>query len=248
MLCDVHAHIYSSIYNNIDDVLVRAKESGVKKIINCAEDIASSKEVVLLSSVYKGFLYSAVGCHPQNVEGFNLIELEDIISNNKVAAIGEIGLDYHYDQCNKDLQKKVFIDQLDLAMRYNLPVIIHSRDAFKDTIDILKHYNLKGVIHCFSGSLECAKEYIKLGYLLGIGGVVTFKNSKLKEYIKEIGLDNIVLETDSPFLAPEPYRGRENEPSYIVKTLEYVSNLFNISSDELISRTYSNIGTCFDLN
>ena len=159
-------------------------------------------------------VYATIGFHPDQASKYtdtDLLKLRELcLKYKKIVGIGEIGLDYHYGKENRDEQIILFKKQLDLASELNLPVVIHSRDATKDTVDILKNYSLNGVIHCFSGSLEIAKEYIKMGFLLGIGGVVTFKNSKLPLVVKEIPLESIVLETDSPYLTPTPYRGSVN--------------------------------------
>jgi TatD DNase family protein len=250
MFTDTHAHINSKEYNNIEEVIKQARDSGVTKIINCADNIETAKEIVKLSEVYESFLFSAVGIHPSYADEYktsDIEELEHLINENKVVAIGEIGLDYYYESYNKDKQIELFKSQLELAKKYNLPVIIHSREATQDTIDILKEYGLKGIIHCFTGSLEVANIYIRLGYLLGIGGVITFKNSKLYEVVNKVDISNIVLETDSPYLTPEPYRKYKNEPKYLLETAKYVSNLKGITLKELGEITNRNICKVFDL-
>ena len=161
-------------------------------------------------------------------------------------AVGEIGLDYHWDKDNKEEQKKLFKKQIDLAKKYDLPLVIHSRDAFQDTYDILKEANYKGVIHCFSGNSENAKMYTSLGFYLGIGGVITFKNTNLKETIKCIPLDKIVLETDSPYLAPTPHRGEKNESKYIPIIAEEISLLLNKSIHEISKITTENASKLFN--
>ena len=181
-------------------------------------------------------IYITLGYHPEYANDINdedLILLEKQISENKdkIVGIGEIGLDYYYQKDNKDQQKKLFESQINLAKKYNLPIIVHSRNATEETYDILKKSNVTGIIHCFSGSLEMANKYIQLGYKLGIGGVITFKNSNLKNVIKEIDLKNIVLETDSPYLSPE--RGNKNEPSNIKKIAEFIASIKNISYEEV---------------
>ena len=172
--------------------------------------------------------------------------LEECIKNDRVVAIGEIGLDYYYGKDNKEEQKELFVRQLDLAVKHDMSVVIHTRDAFLDTYNILKEYNLKGFIHCFSGSLETALAYTDLGYYLGIGGVVTFKNSNLKDIVKEIGLSKIVLETDSPYLSP--FRGKKNEPCNIRVICSYVAEILGVSFDEVANVTTSNVVGLFDLN
>ena len=167
---------------------------------------------------------------------------EDLIINNpKIIGIGEIGLDYYHNKDNKEEQIALFKKQLDLAKKLNLPVVIHSRDAFLDTYNILKEYKLKTTIHCFTGSMEVANLYIKEGYLLGIGGVSTFKNTNLKETLKSVPLENIVFETDSPYMAPEPFRGTKNEPSNVSIICDNLCNIKNISRSDAIKITTKNV-------
>lgn len=252
-LIDTHCHIYNEFYDNIDNVINDFKENNIDVVFNCADSYESSLEVVKLSKLYDS-MYPAVGIHPEELLNIQeseiddyILKIENLIKNNKVIAIGEIGLDYYHDKSNKDIQKYLFEEQLKLAQKYSLPVIIHVREATKDVIDILKKYKLKGIIHCFNGSLETAQIYIKMGYLLGIGGLITFKNCNLKNIINEIGLHNIVLETDSPFLTPEPFRGCKNEPKFIIYTLERLSELTETSQEELVKITYDNIQRIFDI-
>ena len=243
MLIDTHCHLYSEYYNNINEVLDLAKNSNVNILINNGCDSKSNKEVIDLLDKYKN-MYGAIGIHPEEVENYSLDDIkfiEDNLNNKKVVAIGEIGLDYHYSKENKEKQIKLFELQLDMANKYNIPVIIHSRDATEDTINILKKYNIKGVIHSFSGSLETAKIYIKMGFLLGINGVVTFKNCNLKDILVNIGLNNIILETDSPYLTPVPYRGKQNNPSHILDIAKYISEIFNVSLEEVSKITTKNV-------
>ena len=249
MFTDTHCHIYKEYYENIDEIMKNAKEKGINRLINNGCDLKSNNEVLCLIKKYDN-MYGALGIHPENINIFkeeDLNKLEKTLNNEKIIAIGEIGLDYHYTKDNKQEQIKLFENQLKLATKYNLPVIIHSREATEDTINILKKYNLKGVIHSFSGSLETAEIYIKMGYLLGINGVLTFKNSKLKEVIAKISLDNIILETDSPYLTPEPFRGKRNEPSRICDIAKFISELKNVSLEELARITNANIKRIFDI-
>ena len=167
--------------------------------------------------------------------------------NNKIFAIGEIGLDYNYNNQNKEEKKNLFNKQLDLAEKYKLPIIVHTRDSIQDCFDILKKRKLKGIIHCFSGSYEMAKNFINLGYKLGIGGVLTFKNSKLFEVIEKIDLKNIVLETDSPYLSPEPYRGRKNNPSNVYYVAKKISEIKSVRIEEVIRITTDNCKEIFDI-
>lgn len=243
MLIDTHCHLYSEYYNDIDDIVNLAKKSNVNILINNGCDSKSNKEVIDLLDKYKN-MYGAIGIHPEEVDNYSLDDIKFIeknLNNKKVVAIGEIGLDYHYSKENKEKQIKLFELQLDIANKYKVPVIIHSRDATEDTINILRKYNIKGVIHSFSGSLETAKIYIKMGFLLGINGVVTFKNCNLKDILVNIGLNNIILETDSPYLTPVPYRGKQNNPSHILDIAKYISEIFNVSLEEVSKITTKNV-------
>ena len=206
-------------------------------------------QVINISKKYKN-VFPAVGIHPESAKDNidKIEELEKIINKEKVIAIGEIGLDYYYGKENKDIQIKLFEEQLKIAEKYNLPVIIHSREATQDTISILKKYKVKGIIHCFSGSTETAKEYIKMGYLLGVNGIVTFKNSKnIKEVLKNIGLSSIVLETDCPFLTPEPFRKYKNEPKYVLTVAKFLSMFFDKDLQEIEKITTNNVLSIFDI-
>ena len=191
-------------------------------------------------------VFGCIGLHPENVnEEFDFNIFDNL--PKKIIAIGEIGLDYYYTKDNKDDQIKLLRKQLKIAEDLNLPVVIHSREATQDTIDVLKDYKVKGIIHSFSGSYETAQIYIKMGYKLGINGVITYKNANLKDVFKRISLDNIVLETDSPYLTPVPYRGQTNEPSHIYDIAKFVSELYGISLDELAEITNKNIRDIFDI-
>ena len=217
MFTDTHCHLYKEYYDNLEEILNTAKENQINRYIVAGCDDISNKEVIELVNKYDN-VYGNIGIHPENVDEYKDSDIEfikDNLDNNKIIGIGEIGLDYHYTKENKVKQIKLFEKQLQIAQDLDIPVVIHSREATQDTIDILKKYNVKGVIHSFSGSLEVAKIYIKMGFVLGINGVITFKNSNLKEVVKEIGLENIILETDSPYLTPHPYRGKQNSPKYI---------------------------------
>lgn len=247
MFIDTHCHLFSSYYSDIDKVIKSAKFNLVTYYINNGSDYESNKEVLKLIDKYDS-MYGALGIHPEEVEKYSLSDIEFIRSNlnhKKIVAIGEIGLDYHYTKDNKEKQIELLRDQLKIAEEFDLPVIIHSREATEDTINVLKDYNVKGVIHSFSGSLETARIYIKMGYLLGINGVVTFKNSKLKNVIKEVGLENIVLETDSPYLTPEPYRGKTNGPEHIFDIALYLAHLFNVSLEDVAKITNNNVGKMY---
>lgn len=246
-MIDTHAHILSEFYDDIDELIEELKNKDIIKVINCADSIETSKEVLNIYNKYEGYLLPAVGVHPENIDNSNLETIENILKEYKVFAIGEIGLDYHYNDENKDEQKEYFIKQLDLALKYDLPVIIHIREAMQECFDILKTRKNRGIIHCFSGSNEMAREYIKLGYKLGIGGVLTFKNSKLYEVIEKIDLKDIVLETDSPFLSPEPYRGKKNKPCNVLYVAKKIAEIKNISLEEVINTTTATAKQIFDI-
>ena len=247
MFIDTHLHLVNEDYD-IDSVITRAKESDVNYLIVSGSDLFDNRLNKNLLSKF-GNVFLSVGFHPscaKDVTDDDFLFLEEMISLDKVVAIGEIGLDYHYGKTDREEQIRIFERQLEIAVKYNLPVVIHTRDAFYDTYNILKKYDVRGVIHCFSGSLEVAKEYLSLGFYLGIGGVVTFKNSKLKDIVKEIGLDKIVLETDSPYLSP--FRGEKNEPCNVKYIASFLSDLLGITLEEVAMVTTGNACTLFDLD
>ncbi len=242
---DAHCHLTKEFYNDIGKVIEKCSSAGVTRYIVNATDYESVLEVLELAKKYES-VYGAIGLHPEDVDkGFDYRVLDNAIDNKKIIAIGEIGLDYHYDNYNKEKEIEAFKKQLIFAEKYHIPVIVHSRDATQDTLDILKEYKVTGLIHSFSGSLEIAREYIKRGFLLGINGVITFKNCKIKEVYKNIPLESIVLETDSPFLTPVPYRGEKNDPSHIIDIAKFVSDLYGISLEELEKVTNANIDRVF---
>lgn len=251
MFIDTHCHLSSDYYDEIDKVILENRANGIRNIIISACDKESIPEAIEIVNKYDD-VFLTVGYHPDTVD--NIVEkdisyLKKIVKdNNKIVGIGEIGLDYYYVQDNKDRQINLFEKQLKLAEELNLPVVIHSREATKDTIDTLKKYNLKGVIHCFSGSVESANIYIKMGYKIGIGGVVTFKNSNLFKVVESIGIENIVLETDSPYLAPVPFRGKQNSSKYIPYIAEKIAEIINIDVENVGQVTTRNAIELFDLN
>ena len=248
-MIDTHAHILSEYYDNIDEIVSLLKNKNVLYVLNAASNYEESLEVIDLSKKYNKFLLPVIGIHPESVnEKNNLEKIEELIKENKVYAIGEIGLDYYWVKDNKEEQKELFINQIKLANKYNLPVVVHSRDAIQDTFDILKEYKTKGLIHSYSGSVEMAREFIKLGYKLGIGGVLTFKNSKLYEVIENIGLENIVLETDSPYLTPEPFRGKKNYPSNVYYVAKKIAEIKELDIKEVIDKLNRNAIEQFDLD
>ena len=250
MFVDTHCHISYEDYDNIDELIMNIKNSKVEKIIVNGTDMKSNLFVLELVRKYD-IVYGALGFHPTELDDFSydyLDWLDKNIDNDKIVALGEIGLDYHYENTNKERQIDVLRKQLDIAVKHNKPIIFHCRDAIGDTYDILKKYNLKGTMHAYSGSLDMALKFIKLGYCLGVGGVVTFKNAKnIIEVIKNIDLKYIVLETDAPYLTPEPYRGKKNNSSYIPLIAEKVASIKGISSLDVASITSNVASELFDL-
>ena len=248
MLVDVHCHLFSEYYDNIDEVIERAHDAGIGFIVVNGVDRKTNEEILKLVRKYD-IVYGALGIQPEEVDNVSLGDLkfiEEHINDEKIVAVGEIGLDYHWD-VDRNLQKELFLKQLDIAEKYNKTVIIHSRDCIQETYNILKNYNLRGIMHCYSGSVEMAREFSKLGYLISIGGVVTFKNAvKLVEVVKELGLDNIVVETDSPYLSPEPYRGKKNEPKNVEVIMKKICDIKGISYMEVVDCVNSNVLHLFD--
>lgn len=245
MFCDTHCHVLSEYYDDVDEILKDAKEAGVSRVINAAYNLESSKEVMALVKKYPE-MYGVVGLHPENIEeDFDYTIFDNL--DKKIVGIGEIGLDYHYTKDNKDKQIEVFERQLDIAEKLNLPVVIHSREAAGDTLEILKRHHNFGVIHSYSGSLEMAREYIKLGFVLGVNGVVTFKNCNLKDTLKNIDMNSIVLETDSPYLTPVPFRGTQNNPGKMMNTARFVADIYEVPLSELAEITNQNIKRIFDI-
>lgn len=251
-MIDTHTHINMIESISIEEILNNAKENGIEKVIVPSANPKDFPEIVELINKYDN-VYGMLGVHPSDAKDWDdslINQIKDLCNNKKIVAIGEIGLDYYWDKSFNDLQKDVFIKQIKLANELNLPLDVHDREAHKDTFDILKQYNInsKVVMHCFSGSVEFAKECVKEGYYLGIGGVVTFKNAiKMKEVAKHIPLEYIILETDAPYLTPVPYRGKENQPAYVKYVAEEIAKLKEISYEEVKNVTTSNAERIFNL-
>lgn len=252
MFIDTHMHIGYDFGTSPDLFIKNAIDNDVQILIASfceKDDLIFSTEFV---DKYKN-LYASVGYHPEVAN--KIVEkdyeiLEEMIKKNpKIVAIGEIGLDYYWEKDNKEKQREVFRRQLKLAEKLQLPVIIHSRDSINETYEILKEFpKVKGIIHCFSGSLEMARKFIDLGYVLGIGGVVTFKNSKLYQVIEQIPLTSIVLETDSPYLSPEPVRGSTNESKNIPYIAQKIADIYNVPISEVSKITTESVSKLFDLS
>lgn len=245
MYFDSHAHYNDDRFKeDMPKILFDQLENGVDLITNIGANIETSKKSVELANNFN-FIYATVGVHPHDVDNLvdeDLETLRELAKSNKVVAIGEIGMDLYYEHSKKDTQIIWFKKQLELAEELNLPVVIHSRDSDQLVFDILKASNIRsGIIHCFSSSYELAREYVKLGFHIGIGGVVTFKNSvKILEVVEKIPLENIVLETDLPYLAPAPHRGERNESKYLKYICEKVANIKNIPHEEVARITSEN--------
>lgn len=250
LIFDTHAHYDDSAFNeDREEKLSSLPNDNIYAVINAGADIESSKKSINLSENYP-YIYAAVGIHPENISSTPkdyISRLEKLIlSGKKVVGVGEIGLDYHYTKENKQQQKELFENQVKLAIKHDLPVIVHDRDAHADTMEILKKHKPKGVVHCFSGSLEMAKEIIKIGMYIGIGGVVTFKNAKnIVDVAENISLEHIVLETDAPYMAPAPFRGKRCDSSYIKYTAEKISEIKNIDLKEVFEITKQNAKNLF---
>ncbi len=248
---DTHAHYDDDAFDDDRyELLSSVLSESVDSIITIGTSIEKSRFSVEIAEKFDR-VYAAVGIHPEdcvNIPDDYIELLKDMSRNKKVVAIGEIGLDYHYDGYNKDIQIKIFREQLELAEELNLPVIIHSRDATQDTMEILREYKPKGVMHCFSGSAETAREIIALGMMISFTGVLTFKNSRRAvEACAAVPMDRLMLETDCPYMAPIPHRGKRNNSSYTVHTAEKVAEIKGLTTEEVISICNRNAISFFNL-
>jgi TatD DNase family protein len=260
---DSHTHLFNEDYKkDIMDVLSRAKEAGVKYCIVPGTDLSSSKEAILLAEQHES-IFACIGVHPHEAakakdSDFRIIE--ELSSHPKVVAIGEIGLDYHYNFSPKDKQKEIFIEQIEIAVRRNMPIVVHTRESLDDTIAIVKKMmnsypnwreigtaQKRGVFHCFPGTAEEAKIICALGFYVSYPGIVTFKKSDSVETVQKIGLRNILLETDSPYLTPVPFRGKRNEPANIVYIGRKIAEILQITEDEVAGVTTENTIQLFNL-
>lgn len=242
-MIDTHCHVYKEEMPNYKEIIEECEKNNISMIIN-GVDITSNKEIIELSKTYKN-VYAAIGLNYDTIDSVtkeDLNKLENLIKTEKVAAIGEIGLDYYWTKDNKDKQIEFFKAQLDLAKQYDLPVIVHARESIQDVYNILKESGVnKGSMHCYSGSLEMAKEFIKLGFKIGIDGPITFKNNKKQvEVVKNIDLKDILLETDSPYLSPEPNRGKQNSPLNLEYIAKKVAEIKEIPVEKVIETTTNN--------
>ena len=252
IITDTHTHLYSEQFDDDRvEVIERALAAGVTRFFIPAIDSSYTKSMYALESRYPNNMFLMTGLHPTHVKADYLVELAHIkeqLNSREFVAIGEIGIDLYWDRSTLKLQQEMFKLQIQLAKQYRLPVVIHCRDAFDEVFQILeeeKGSELFGIFHCFTGNLEQAQKAISFNMKLGIGGVVTFKNGKIDQFLKEISLDHIVLETDAPYLAPVPYRGKRNESSYILNVLEKLSDIYSMSSNEIASITTKNSKSIF---
>jgi TatD DNase family protein len=254
MLFDTHAHYYDAqFYNGVEEAIARARENGVGYILTASCDVASSVENISLTQKYDIF-YAAVGVHPHNAADQNsrvLTAIAEFATYPRVVAIGEIGLDYYYDNSPRDVQKTWFAKQIALARKVKLPIIVHDRDAHEDTVSILKSENAAdtgGVLHCFTGSVEMARQVMDLGFMISIAGPVTFKNArKILEVVKFVPDDMLLIETDSPYLTPEPYRGKRNESAYVKLIAEKIAKIKGRSVEYIEETTTSNAKKLFGI-
>lgn len=247
MIFETHAHYDDRAFDkDRDSVLKLLKKEKIDPVINVSSSVESIRQSINLAHEYD-HIYAAIGIHPSDCAELTEKDIEWIreqTTDERVVAIGEIGLDYHYDEPDRETQKKWFIRQMELATELSMPVIIHSRDAAEDTLNIVKDprfSSLKGIIHCFSYTVEIAREYVKLGYYIGVGGVVTFKNGrKLHETVKELPIESLVIETDSPYLAPVPYRGHRNSSVYLTYIIEETARIKSMTYEDVERITYEN--------
>lgn len=253
MIFDTHAHYDDGQFDTDREELLGAMEAGgVGTIVDAGSTLESWDKILELTERYP-FIYGAIGIHPDEagtLDEAGMERMAKLLDGDKIVAVGEIGLDYYWDKENHDVQKHWFIRQLDMAREKQMPVIIHSREAAADTMDIMKQHasGMKAVIHCYSYSAEMAKEYVKMGYYIGVGGVVTFKNAKkLKQVVQEIPLERILLETDCPYLAPVPFRGKRNSSLNLPYVAEAIAELKGTTAEEVIQQTEKNARELYGL-
>lgn len=248
-IIDSHAHYDDSSFDADREEILRELFSGeICKIVNIGCSVKSSYSSVKLAEEYAG-IYAAVGLHPDAADEIDRIEeIRRLCDNKKVVAVGEIGLDYHYEEHSRDIQKKAFEEQLKLAAELDMPVVIHSRDAWEDTMGLLRKYRPKGVMHCFSGSAETAREIVGMGMYVGFTGVVTFKNAKKAlKALEAVPLDRLLVETDCPYMAPEPNRGKRNYSGYLPYTVAAMAAVKGVSPDEMAEITAENAERLFNI-
>jgi TatD DNase family protein len=254
MIIDTHSHLYLDEFkNDIADVIARAEAETVNKFYLPAIDSSETENMFLLENKFPGKCFAMMGLHPCYVKANYLQELELVknwLAKRKFAAVGEIGLDFYWDKTFEKQQYEAFRMQIELSLQYNLPIVIHTRNAMQETIEVVKGYasrNIKGIFHCFGGTLENAKEIIAAGFYLGIGGVLTYKKSGLAEVLEHIDIKYMVLETDAPYLTPVPFRGKRNESSYLKYIVEKLALIKNVSTEQVAAATTANAEKIFGL-
>jgi len=257
MIIDSHCHLdFTNLHSQIDDIIKRAKSNDVQKLLTICTTLESFEKITTLIEKYNN-IYGTFGIHPHETKNFPNVDSNYILkmkkNYKKVIGIGETGLDFHYNFSDKKIQKKSFVDHIQAASELNIPVIVHSRNAESETFDILfsevKNSNLKVLIHCFTGSTEFAKKLIDINCFISISGIITFKNSvELAKTVSSIPLEKLLVETDSPYLAPLPYRGKPNEPSYIIHTVEKLAEIKKTSKEKVAHHTTNNFKQLFGLN
>lgn len=237
MFFNTHTHLNSEqLYDLRDEYIKKAIDNGVTQLVVAGYDLDSSKKALSIAHEYP-FIYATVGISPndcKNTTDEDLCEIEELLKDSKVVALGEIGLDYYWDEAPRDKQKDVFVKQIQMAKQYNKPIVIHSRDAYEDTYEILKDAKHFGIMHCYSGSLEMARRYIEIGFEISLAGPVTFKNAKVpKSVAQNIDINHLMIETDCPYLTPHPFRGKQNEPANVVYIAQEIANLKNMNIDDV---------------
>lgn len=250
-LFDSHCHYNDEKFNiDRDNIIKDNIKKGITKAIVAGYSVKSSKQAIEIAEKYTNNLYAIVGISPNDLDEINYKEIEKLAKNKKVVAIGEIGLDYYWNKENKELQKQVFLNQIQIANNLDLPIVIHTREAVMDTIEILKSnkVNKKGIFHCCPLNIELIKEALKLGYYISFSGNITFKNSKnAYSCVSYVPLEKILIETDSPYMTPEPFRGQRNNPSYVQYVAKKIAEIKNLREEEIAQITYNNAKTIFEI-
>lgn len=256
MIVDSHCHLdYEQLYNNLDEVIGRANSAGVKNLLTICTTLNSYKKIKFIVKKYKN-IYGTFGIHPHETKNHTEINCDYILkavkNQHKIIGIGETGLDFYYNHSDKKIQQEIFIQHIHAASKLKVPVIVHSRNAEDITYKIIsqekKKYDVKVLIHCFTGSKDFAKKLIDINCAISVSGIITFKNTdKLAEAVSIIPLNNLLVETDSPYLSPLPHRGKSNEPSYIIHTIDRLSRIKNVSKEEIISVTTKNFNNLFNI-
>ena len=256
MITDSHCHLdYPKLYDQLDDIVKRAEYNQVKYLLTICTTLKSFERIKLIITKYKN-IYGTFGIHPHESEKYTQVDSKFILNiknkHNKIIGIGETGLDFYYNYSEKEIQKKSFIEHISAASQLNIPIIVHSRNAEIDTYEILKseskNSNLKVLIHCFTGSRDFAKKLIDLNFYISVSGIITFKKSiELADTVSSIPMENLLVETDSPYLAPLPYRGKDNEPSYIIHTVEKLSQIKKLPNESIVINTTNNFMKLFNL-